>query len=545
MKSRERNSKFNFRNYIEALTELKLIRVLSFVLFVSTVANAAPGSREERIGVVPKGSAIATTLSADGRHRLELMRGAGVQYVVFDGRPDTVFARIEEGTIVTAAGGRYAYIAYLGEQPVMMIDGAHQPGFQVMGAPEFSPDGKHVAYVAQTRDSIFVVRDGVPGPGISAATTRGLVLSPDTRRTALVAVTGSRPHVVVDGVAGPETEGIADGSLAFSPGSQRCLYVVQSGTQWALVIDGRRGPLVSGIAPGTIAFSADDRHVAYVAQREGKSCVVLDDQPGPAFDEIAQGPPTFSPDGKRLMYLARRGSAQYVVVDGRTGAAFDEIPPASLRFSPDSRRFAHAGRQGEKWRVVVDGKAGAAVENLATGSPRFGPDGRVAWAGYVDGAWKVTVEDRAGPAFDGLEEASLVVGPGNGRIAYVVRRGHSAHTVIDGVVGPAFDLVVDPVLSPDGQRVAYLGQTRDSTTLMVGDRAVAREPWSGQGGPVFSRDGRRVAYLAKRGSQWFTVVDGTPGPAFDTIHSGTLVATGTGFEYLAARAGSLYRVMVE
>jgi hypothetical protein len=41
------------------------------------------------------------------------------------------------------------------------------------------------------------------------------------------------------------------------------------------------------------------------------------------------------------------------------------------------------------------------------------------------------------------------------------------------------------------------------------------------------------------------VVDGTAGPAFDAIHPGTLVASGSGFEYLAVRAGSLFRVTVE
>jgi hypothetical protein len=117
--------------------------------------------------------------------------------------------------------------------------------------------------------------------------------------------------------------------------------------------------------------------------------------------------------------------------------------------------------------------------------------------------------------------------------------------VIDGVAGPEFDLVLDPVLSPDGLHVAYLGKSGDATTLMVDGRAVAREPWAGEGAPVFSADGRRVAYFSRRQAQWFAVVDGTPGPAFDGVHSATLIAAGSGFEYLATRGGSLYRVTVQ
>jgi Tol biopolymer transport system component len=157
----------------------------------------------------------------------------------------------------------------------------------------------------------------------------------------------------------------------------------------------------------------------------------------------------------------------------------------------------------------------------------------------------VKVDDRSGASYDGYEENSLAVGPTGGRIVYVVRKGHGAHAVIDETLGPGFDLVHDPVLSPDGKRVAYVGQTSETMTLMVDGTPVVSERMVSESRPVFSADGRRIAVLARRGAEWFAIVDGTPGPAYESIHVGTLVATGSGFEYLAVRAGSLYRVVVD
>src|SRR5258705_3803511 len=103
-------------------------------LLAGTVALAAPVSREQRLGPAVSGSPIATIVSADRRDRAELLRSGPGMNLVVDGAAHPAFTRIEQATIVLAAGGHSAYIAYRGEHPVLVVDGPAQADFQMVGA---------------------------------------------------------------------------------------------------------------------------------------------------------------------------------------------------------------------------------------------------------------------------------------------------------------------------------------------------------------------------------------------------------------------------
>ena len=55
--------------------------------------------------------------------------------------------------------------------------------------------------------------------------------------------------------------------------------------------------------------------------------------------------------------------------------------------------------------------------------------------------------------------------------------------------------------------------------MVHGDRWQARPGHNRIGGYniIFSPDSRRVAYVAQRGNNWFMVVDGKPGPAYNAL----------------------------
>ena len=61
-----------------------------------------------------------------------------------------------------------------------------------------SPDGRHVAYVAQAEDKQFVVIDGKKGKHYDGI-GRAIIFSPDSRRVAYIAIIGKKGVVVVDG----------------------------------------------------------------------------------------------------------------------------------------------------------------------------------------------------------------------------------------------------------------------------------------------------------------------------------------------------------
>jgi len=132
----------------------------------------------------------------------------------------------------------------------------------------------------------------------------------------------------------------------------------------------------------------------------------------------------------------------------------------------------------------------------------------VAYMGCREGKWHVFLDGVAGPAYDGLGTASTTFGPGGARVAYAAKRGGVWFTVVGGAEGRAYDAIL------------------------------------GRGPTVaFSPDGRHFAYSARRASQCFAVLDGVEGSGYDRLITAPPVFDASGgVEYLAIRAGTLYRV---
>ena len=81
----------------------------------------------------------------------------------------------------------------------------------------FSPDGKHVAYLARKGPRWLMVVDGQAAPQWDRIAEDRPVFSPDGKHMAYSAWKGKKCRVVLDGVmVGPEYDAI--GSLVFTPG---------------------------------------------------------------------------------------------------------------------------------------------------------------------------------------------------------------------------------------------------------------------------------------------------------------------------------------
>lgn len=183
----------------------------------------------------------------------------------------------------------------------------------------------------------------------------------------------------------------------------------------------------------------------------------------------------------------------------------------SVRISPDGKRFAVVIQSEDKRQayVSIDGQKhrsyGWARDLTFSGDSRH-----VAYVATVEGKDLPVVDGREG-AFRGEIWGGTRAGGGTlrlnrdgTRVAFVARKGNA----------PAFGVVIDGAM----------------------DRPVV-DP--NDGAPAFSPDGKRLAYIAQEGAQRFVVLDGKPGPKYDTIYKGTLTFSPESgrLAYLAGKGG--------
>lgn len=119
---------------------------------------------------------------------------------------------------------------------------------------------------------------------------------------------------------------------------------------------------------------------------------------------------------------------------------------------------------------------------------------------------------------DGVVDTSVMVGPRNKRIGFVVIRGGKRLPVIDGVVKELKHHTVGMMFSGDGKRVGILTRDADGWRMIVDDQATPPYEQIGRGRQFFSYDSKRWAMAGKRDGKWFLIVNGKEtGEPFDEI----------------------------
>jgi hypothetical protein len=94
------------------------------------------------------------------------------------------------------------------------------------GGPIFSPDSKHVAYLARKGGKAFAVIDGNEGNRFDGIGHGTLIFSPDSNHVAYGAVVGRKNVAVIDGKEGNQYDAMLKGGIKFRPdGSYQYLAV--------------------------------------------------------------------------------------------------------------------------------------------------------------------------------------------------------------------------------------------------------------------------------------------------------------------------------
>ena len=429
----------------------------------------------------------------------------------------------------------------------------HRPGFVAFAllatvltaGPRASAGGAKVQ---------LTVKDVPMSPLDPQIDPKSLVFTPDGKHIAYVAKHGSGHVALVDGKTEKEYEVVAL-PILFSPDGARHAYKATRGGAWTYVVDGKEGAWHPGIQDTSGDFSADGTHFAYLASKtdgaklEGgmsPTVVVTDGVEGDPYFSIESESFEFGPVGAVPTFVATRGNPPkekpFAVVAGQAGHPYDEVGP--VVFSSNGKAWGHFAAEGGSSFVVVNGTEGRHYSGIA--SPTFSADGtRWAHRAMKKNKWLVVVNGEDGAEYDEIPTDTLLVSRDGAHVAYAARRGTEWMVVRDGVAGKAYPRLGATSLrfSHEGDHLAYWAGIGAKPFYVVD--GVEQKPYDQLANDEvkretafrFSADGKHTAYIAQQGGLWVVVRDGVEVGAYEDTGRGTLCFS-PGAEHLACSAKS-------
>ena len=494
---------------------MKTTRWLAALLCLAVMAVA----RETALMPLPQPPLLATlTISPDGDHVAYIEQTDVGQVVRLDGQPGPAFAHI-----------RAPWMMY---DPDIDAESLHVAQHARHSGIFFSPDGRHVAYVIGEwtdpepvlwrKARVAVVLDGTPGPLYDEVTFPQF--SDDGRHLAYTARMGEQWMVVIDGKHSEpfdQLEMRVSRSYPripydfFGPGG-RYAYAGKLNDRWHVVLDGVRRPAYPRVSD--LTFSADGLHFAYAVHEIGRGFVVVDGVRKPVYQAVDGL--TFSPDGKRLGYRAQlpaRRQTWVMVVGGVEGKPYPGVfPPV---FSPDGKHVAYRAFESTlREFVVVDGRETSRYQRISEPSIAFTPDNRLYFEGnQLDGTKVLIIDGRV------YRHAYQPVFSDDGRrLAYVLIDKRYYTLVLDGTPQPQPEnwWISPQTFTPDGRHLVSIMSNRG---------------WANPGDP----QDMRVVVDDRPGPLYDYLLAG-----MHTIIGGAQVYLDAPdrFHYFAVRDGTLYRV---
>lgn len=314
--------------------------------------------------------------------------------------------------------------------------------------------------------------------------------------------------------------------LVFNEKGRGVAYIAEKSGKTYVVHNGKADKPVTSI--DQILISPDGRRIAYSAQINGKWRMVIDGAEGMDSDEV--GVPVFSPDSAHITYEARNGEKWYIVVDNtkKAIAGSENIPPV---FSADSKKIAYVEKvndQGKSRLVVSDlaFKTESIIESV--GIQLLANRDKTKFASVKKNGNQQSVIElsfsqpdavKEGPLYDGIDK--LTFGSDGISAAYTAKKDGKNYIVLNGREEnlpdghPAWPIAV----RPDNKGAGVIMSSQDGFFLYQAflQDVVRENKYEEAADLVYSRDSSLHAYTARNGNNWFVVVNGKEGPAFDRV----------------------------
>ncbi|MGH7946644.1 MAG: hypothetical protein ACREF9_16785, partial [Opitutaceae bacterium] len=446
-------------------------------------------------------------------------------------------------------GRRFAYLARLGQEWVLTVDGKESLRIPVTARGstdirlEFTgDDGKHLVFTRSASEGHEVWVDGKKWPGFfgsGGGGTEGTIdplISPDGTRIAYLAqIARDKRALIVDG----KDAGYMGDNLQFTGDSKHLISIGRTGNEQQLFVDGKptvRAPAIVAVYTAPVG----NRIIAVVGKmsRPGGHLdtyqLVVDGKPVEASTTKDNAPTlVFSPDGRRYAAVCGKTPNQFVVIDGKkagqeyysiTGPDRMSVGP-SLMFSADSTKVIYTatmmGSPTQYFLVTNDDESDGLVWPPRVWQSRDGK--RVAYAGRLDAAGKeiLSIDGKTQPLPPRTTPAELTFSPDGSRYAFTSAGGPAGAAVF--VDGKAAEISGNLNFSPNSKHIAVFGHRpadQKRGLFVNGQHVFESQNNFGVRHRAFSPDSNHLFWVAMEPAaganagpgvfEWVTYVDGKP-----------------------------------
>jgi hypothetical protein len=326
----------------------------------------------------------APGFTADGEHSVYFGKRNKKWVQVFDGKEQSPEMDDFAYWHFAPNQGSAVVAARMGSEWTWIVNGAPGPALDVLGAIDFSPDGKHYAYGGTDAKWGFKkhkTRGVIVIDGQVAGTFEGKGFGGGWQG---IFGTGQRiisgPHALFPdfhGVSAPQYT--PDGRLVYAGRMSEGNVVVY--------VDGVPGPSFDDIV-SPIGISADGKHIAYLGKKGDSFVEVRDQTLGPSFPgrrEISYVDLlVIDKHGSHLAYEIVRGGSLFkagsttralrrMVIDGKAEQEYDANGMGNFDFSADGRHHYYEvyGASGDRDRVIFDGMESKLYDSVFRRSVKF------------------------------------------------------------------------------------------------------------------------------------------------------------------------------
>jgi Tol biopolymer transport system component len=299
---------------------------------------------------------------------------------------------------------------------VMRADGSGQRALTLGGTPEWSPDGRRIAYVRETQNTYD---EGTPQ---EVTTYSSQIFVSNADGSGRARVSGTRKY-----------DYESDRLPVWSPDGRTLAFEGYDDGDYTAYVVGADGSRERSLLPGEVeapggfagpSWSGDGRTIALTNVHEGAVYVIRPDGRGGQVLARMEGADAvwgvaWSPDGRRIAFI--RDSFLWVMnADGtRPRMLVDEevdnpgARASDFAWSPDGRTIAFAQRDDPDWEIYVVDAEGRGLRKLTDNDgaddlePVWSPDGRaIAFTSTRDGNSEIYVMDA-----DGSDQRTLSDNP--------------------------------------------------------------------------------------------------------------------------------------